>query len=132
MLLAGLSLATGAAWAQAPLPAPSPAPAADEDPVRLPKFEVSDRRAGAYGARETTSTTRISLPIQDLAQTVSAVTRELIDDTQSLRMIDAARFVTPILEGNQAAGDVYTIRGFRTLIRFIDGVSVGVLDETDD
>ena len=93
--------------------------------VTLPSFEVRDDRAGAYGAREATSITRISIPNQDIAQSVSVVTRELIDDTQGLRMLDAARFATPIVEADNGAGDRYIIRGFRNLKRFIDGVIVG-------
>ena len=121
LALAYLSFATGAAQTQVPSP-----PSVD-DPTRLPLFEVRDRRTGAYGAREATSTTRISQPIQDTAQTVSVVTRELIDDTQGLRMLDVAKFVTPVFEGTSRGGDRFVMRGFgsTTSLRFIDGVSVG-------
>jgi iron complex outermembrane receptor protein len=94
----------------------------DSDPLRLPEFEVRDTRSGAI---EATSTTRISIPIFELAQSVSVVTRELIDDTQGARMIDVARFLTPITESPPGAGDIYTVRGFRTQGKFMDGVTVG-------
>lgn len=97
------------------------------EPVALPSFAVRDTRVGAYGAAEANSTTRISLPVQDTAQSLTIVTRELIDDTQGMRMLDVAKFATPILESTASAGDVYSIRGFRTLMRFIDGVNVGPL-----
>ncbi len=90
-------------------------------------FEVRDTRGGAYSAIEATSTTRVSIPIHDLAQTVSVVTSELIDDTQGVRMIDVARFVTPILENAPIAGDSYSVRGFRTQVKFIDGVNIGAI-----
>ncbi|MEO6569404.1 MAG: TonB-dependent receptor, partial [Opitutaceae bacterium] len=94
-------------------------------PAAQPSFEVRDTRVGAYGAQEATSGTRISLPIKDIPQSVTVVTRELIEDTQGLRMIDVARFATPIVEGENGAGDRYSIRGFRTTKRFIDGATIG-------
>ena len=115
-----LALANAATLAQ-----PGPSPPDPEEPTKLPVFEVRDTHVGAYGAREATSTTRVSIPIHDLAQSVSVVTRELIDDTQGLRMIDVARFVTPVMENHTGAGDWYSIRGFFTAQRFIDGVQVG-------
>ena len=117
----------GLAWAaearaQAVPDAPSPA---ERDTVVLPTFQIRERKVGAYGAGEAISTTRISIPIQEIAQTVSVVTRELIDDTQGLRMADVAKFVTPLVESISAAGDNYSVRGFRVQRRFIDGVNVG-------
>lgn len=100
-------------------------PAVERGLVVLPTFEVRDQRAQAYGASEAISTTRISIPIQDIAQTVSVVTRELIDDTHGMRMSDVAKFVTPLVEGIKAAGDNYSVRGFRVQRRFIDGVNIG-------
>ena len=107
--------------------AQSSPPSEDPDVVTLPLFEVSTTRGGEYHATEATSTTRISIPIHDLAQTVSVVTHELIDDSQGARMIDVARFVTPILEATSVAGDTYSVRGFRTQVKFIDGVNIGAI-----
>ena len=105
--------------------ADSTAVGADADePTKLPAFEVRDSRVGAYGAGGATSATRVSVPIQDLAQSVSVVTRELIDDTQGLRLVDVARFATPVIQNLHGAGDWYSIRGFRTSFRFIDDVQV--------
>ena len=95
------------------------------EPVALPSFEARDTRVGAYGAQEATSATRISLPIREIPQSVTVVTRELIEDTQGLRMIDVARFATSIVEAENGAGDRYSIRGFRTTKRFIDGATIG-------
>ena len=107
--------------------ADSTAVGADADePTKLPAFEVRDSRVGAYGAGDATSATRVSVPIQDLAQSVSVVTRELIEDTHGLGLVDVARFATPIIQNWHGGGDWYSIRGFRTSFRFIDGVQVGV------
>ena len=105
-----------------------PAKPESETPVTLPKFTVNDERSGAYNAMEAVSLTRVSIPIQDLAQTVSVVTRELMDDTQGFRMLDSAKFLTPLMESSPSGGDRYSIRGFQTSQRFIDGVNVSGLD----
>ncbi len=105
-----------------------PAKPENEKPVTLPEFTVRDVRSGAYNAMEAVSLTRISIPIQDLAQTVSVVTRELVDDTQGFRMLDVAKFLTPLQESSPSGGDRYSIRGFQTSQRFIDGVNVSGLD----
>ena len=96
--------------------------------VTLPEFDVRDTHSSEYNSSEATSVTRISIPILDIAQTVSVVTKELINDTQGLRMIDAAKFVTPLQESSPSGGDRYSIRGFQTSQRFIDGVNVSGLD----
>jgi iron complex outermembrane receptor protein len=96
--------------------------------VTLPSFIVSTAKTSPYNAREATSTTRISIPLQDIAQSVSVVTRQLIDDTQGFRMLDVAKYVTTLGEGAPSGGDRYVIRGFQTTQRFIDGVNVSGLD----
>lgn len=108
--------------------AQTPSPAAAEV-VALPAFSVKDTRSSAYGAQEAVSTTRISVPIQDVPQTVSVVTRELMDDTMGLRMLDTAQYVTPVKESSLATGgDRVTLRGFQVSQRFIDGVNVSGVD----
>ena len=111
-------------------PTVAPADGSDKssaEMVDLPVFTVRDTRGGDYHATEATSTTRISIPLQEIAQSLSVVTHELIDDTQGARPIDVARFVTPIMESTSTAGDSYSVRGFRTSVKFIDGVNVGAI-----
>ncbi|HRE83696.1 MAG TPA: TonB-dependent receptor plug domain-containing protein [Opitutaceae bacterium] len=111
----------GAAYAQTP-------PAAEET-ISLPAFTIRDTRSSAYGAKEAISTTRVSVPIQDVPQTVSVVTRELIDDTLGFRMLDVAKYVTPIMESSLVSGgDRVTLRGFQVTQRFIDGVNISGVD----
>ncbi len=78
----------------------------------LPEFTVRDIRSSEYHATEATSTTRVSIPIQEIAQSLTVVTRELIDDTQGASPLDVARFVTPVIESASVAGDSYSVRGF--------------------
>lgn len=112
------------------LPAAQPAaskPAGEV--VELSAFNVRDTRTSAYAAQEAVSTTRISVPIQDVPQTVSVVTRELIDDTLGNRMLDVAKYVTPVMESSlSTGGDRVTLRGFQVSQRFVDGVNISGVD----
>jgi len=47
-------------------------------------------------AQEALSATRIAMAIQDIPQTISVVPGELIQDTMSFKMSDAAKYVTPV------------------------------------
>ncbi len=116
-----------AAWLSAKA---QPAPVVSgQDVVRLPVFSVVDERSSAYGAKEAVSTTRVSVPIQDVPQTVSVVTRELFDDTMGSRMLDVAKYVTPVMESSlSSGGDRVSLRGFQVSQRFIDGVNISGVD----
>lgn len=115
-----------------PLGAAQPAAAgarAAGEVIELSAFNVRDTRASAYAAQEAISTTRISVPIQDVPQTVSVVTRELMDDTLGNRMLDVAKYVTPVMESSlSTGGDRVTLRGFQVSQRFVDGVNVSGVD----
>lgn len=110
--------------------APSAPEAASETDatVKLPSFVINAAKTSPYNAQEATSITRISIPIQEIAQSVSVVTEQLIDETQGFRMLDVAKYVTPLGEGTPSGGDRYIIRGFQTTQRFVDGVNVSGLD----
>ena len=97
--------------------------------VNLPKFEVVETRTNPYQSAQALSTSRIAVGIQDIPQTVSVVTSELIQDTQGNRMLDVAKYVTPIVESSLPySGDRYHIRGFQVSAEFVDGCVVSGLD----
>jgi iron complex outermembrane recepter protein len=90
--------------------------------VQLPKFEVTEHGVNPYQASQALSATRIAMNIMDVPQTLSVVPSELIADTLSLRMLDAAKYVTPVVESTLPfGGDRYMIRGFQVSQEFIDG-----------
>jgi iron complex outermembrane receptor protein len=121
--------AASAALAQLLSGAQPAAPAPAGEVVELSAFNVRDTRTSAYAAQEAVSTTRISVPIQDVPQTVSVVTRELIDDTLGNRMLDVAKYVTPVMESSlSTGGDRVTLRGFQVSQRFVDGVNISGVD----
>ena len=119
-----------AAAAQNAGPTPVPAPADQSDqPVKLAEFVVAENQANPYQASHALSTSRVAMEIQDIPQTVSVVPRELIEDTLGSRMLDVAKYVTPITESTLPfGGDRYTIRGFQVSAEFIDGTNISGAD----
>ncbi|PTX95517.1 hypothetical protein DB354_08820 [Opitutus sp. ER46] len=121
--LAALAL-PAAAWAQA-----EEQPPTDENVVELPKFTVTESKSNPYQARQALSASRIAMPILDIPQTLSVVPKELIQDTQGMRMLDVAKYVTPVQENTLPfGGDRYTIRGFTVSAEFVDGTNISGAD----
>lgn len=120
-----LSMASFAS-AQAPKPAAS---TAKEEAVALPQFTVSENLANPYQSQQALSASRVAMDIQDIPQTISVIPRGLIEDSMASRMLDAAKYVTPIVENTLPyGGDRYTIRGFQVSAEFIDGTMISGAD----
>lgn len=101
----------------------------DERVVTLPTFTVQETKSNPYQARQALSASRIAMPILDIPQTLSVIPKELIEDTQSMRMLDVAKYVTPIQENTLPfGGDRYTIRGFTVSAEFVDGTNISGAD----
>ena len=101
------------------------APAAKEEPVKLAEFTINENPANPYLSKQALSGTRVAMAIQDIPQTISIVTSEFITDSMSQRMLDAAKYVTPVVESTlPVGGDRYTIRGFQVSHEFIDGMVI--------
>jgi iron complex outermembrane receptor protein len=101
------------------------ATSAQEEVVQLPQFTITESTANPYQSRQALSASRVAMPIQDIPQTVSVVTSDLIQDSLGQRMIDVAKYVTPVVESSLAMGsDRYQIRGFQVSHEFIDGVEI--------
>jgi iron complex outermembrane receptor protein len=122
-----LALSTQAAFAQTATP-----PASTEKPestVELPTFTINEKQANSYISKQALSASRVAMSIQDIPQTVSVVTNEFIQDSQSFRMLDAAKYVTPVVESTLPfGGDRYTIRGFQVSHEFVDGTEISGQD----
>jgi len=128
LLCAGAALALpGPAWSQSTADTAS-APKKEEVTV-LPQFTVTENPANPYQASQAISSSRVALPIQDIPQTISVVTGDFIKDSLSYRMLDAAKYLTPVVESTlPVGGDRYTIRGFQVSHEFIDGVEISGQD----
>ena len=95
---------------------------ASSETIELPKYEVTEHGVNPYQAQQALSATRVAVAIQDVPQTLSVVTQDLIADAMSFRMLDAAKYVTPVVESTLPfGGDRYMIRGFQVSQEFIDG-----------
>jgi iron complex outermembrane receptor protein len=95
----------------------------------LPEFVLHENPANPYQSSQALSTSRVAVPIQDIPQTISVVTSELIADTQGNRMLDVAKYVTPVVESTLPfGGDRYQIRGFQVSQEFIDGTNISGAD----
>ena len=126
MLCAGVAaLLPCAAWSQTPA---ATATKTDEV-VQLPEFTITETPDNPYLSKRALSTSRVAMDIQDIPQTVSVVTSDFLKDSMSLRMLDAAKYVTPIVESTLPyGGDRYMIRGFQVSHEFIDGAEISGQD----
>lgn len=123
--LASLCLTAGGLLAQTPAPAPDN----KEEVVQLPQFTITEHTANPYQARQALSASRVAMPIQDIPQTISVVTSDFIQDSLGQRMLDAAKYVTPVVESSLTMGsDRYQIRGYQVSHEFVDGVEISGQD----
>jgi len=117
-VVASLAISARAQTAIAPV-------ATDPKAVDLPAFTISETPDNPYLSKQALSGTRVAMSIQDIPQTVSIVTSDFIKDSMSQRMLDAAKYVTPVVESTlPIGGDRYTIRGFQVSHEFIDGMVI--------
>jgi iron complex outermembrane receptor protein len=113
-----LGVGRGAFAQQGPAATTSPS----QDIVQLPVFQVTEKGVNPYQAGQALSASRVAMDIQDVPQTISVVPGQFIQDTMGFKMSDAAKYVTPVVEGTLPfGGDRYMIRGFQVSEEFIDG-----------
>ncbi|MBL9208319.1 MAG: TonB-dependent receptor plug domain-containing protein [Opitutaceae bacterium] len=122
-LTVSLALAAGSAsFAQT-------VPAAEKETIKLPEFTVNESAGNPYVSRQALSASRVAMSIQDIPQSVTVVTSEFMQDSMSLRMLDAAKYLTPVVESTlPIGGDRYMIRGFQVSHEFIDGAEISGQD----
>ena len=118
---------TATAEAQTNAPA-----AAKEEAVVLSPFTVSTAPTGRYQATEATSGSRVRISLMDSTQSVSVVTRELIEDVGAGRILDAAKYVSGVYESTiPNALDRTTVRGFQSDGSTIDGFNYNSFGNVD-
>jgi catecholate siderophore receptor len=93
-------------------------------PHALEPVRVVAARTARYGAAVTTSATKTPTPLRDVPQSVSIVTRDLMNDLSMQSMADVVRFVPGVTMGQgEGNRDQPTIRGNNTTADFfVDGV----------
>ena len=120
----GAGLPTGLlAQATAPVTTPS------SETVELPAFTITEESPNPYQSNQALSASRVATKIQDIPQTISVVTSDFLKDSMSTRMLDAAKYITPVVESTlPIGGDRYMIRGFQVSHEFIDGTELSGQD----
>ncbi|HEU5077969.1 MAG TPA: TonB-dependent receptor plug domain-containing protein [Opitutaceae bacterium] len=107
----------------------APAPTQADQTIELPEFTIHEEKANPYQSQQALSTSRVAMSIQDIPQTISVVPSEFIQDSMSFRMLDAAKYITPVVESTLPFGsDRYMIRGFQVSHEFIDGTEISGAD----
>ncbi len=121
LLCAGLApLLPHAAWSQTAATTDK-----NDEVVQLSEFVITETPDNPYISKKALSASRVAMDIQDIPQTVSIVTSDFLRDSMSQRMLDAAKYVTPVVESTlPVGGDRYTIRGFQVSHEFIDGMVI--------
>ncbi len=105
------------------------APEKKEDVITLPTFTITEEPVNPYVSKQALSSSRVAMDLQDIPQTVSVVTADFMQDSMSFRMLDAAKYVTPVTESTlPTGGDRYTIRGFQVSHEFVDGMEISGAD----
>jgi iron complex outermembrane receptor protein len=94
-----------------------------EKVIKLSAFNVTAEHPSPYQATESTSGSRIAVPIFQTTQAIDVVTSQLIQDLGANHMLDSAQYVSPgVSNGSQSVGaDRVTIRGFQSDLHVSDG-----------
>ncbi len=101
----------------------------EDEAVELPKFEITAESGNRYQSQQALSASRIATAIVDIPQTISVIPKELMEDTKGSRMLDTAKYVTPVQESTLPfGGDRYSIRGFMVSAEFVDGINISGAD----
>ncbi|MCC6141402.1 MAG: TonB-dependent receptor [Nitrospira sp.] len=95
-------------------------PARDEErpvkakPIKVPEIVVKEVKEKGYTVDDSTSATRIPVPIQDTPRSIEVVTRQVMEDQKVIRFSDALRNVSGVTQYSTQGGQggSFMIRGF--------------------
>jgi len=113
----------------APAQPVSPQPSQIEDEtVVLSPFAVQERAdLGRYQASQVSSGTRVRMDLMESTQSISVVTRELIEDISADRVLDAAKYSAAITENTSPhLQNRMTVRGFQSNGVTLDGFRIAL------
>lgn len=89
--------------------------APQEEIINLSPFEVAERTDRGYGATQSISGSRITVPIEDLAATLVTLTPKLIADVNPNEPSDVAKYVAGVNTATAKYGGQYTVRGYNVI-----------------
>lgn len=83
-------------------------------PVKVPEIVVKEVEDRGYAVDDSSSATRIPVPIHDTPRSVEVVTRQVLDDQKVIRFSDALRNVSGVSQSSTQGGQggTFMIRGF--------------------
>ena len=129
LALAALPLGFAAAALAQTTTTPSYLPPKEET-VLLEKFQVRDQREKSYSSQHSVTATKTDTALVNVPQSISVVTRELIDDQAMQSIGDVTRYVpgagiaqgegnrdTPVLRGNATTADFF-VDGVRDDVQY--------------
>lgn len=87
---------------------------AELDIIELPAFQVESTEQMGYGTDYAISASRIRLSIQQTPVFLQVLTRDLIEDTESLNIADLTRYMSGVNSAGEVGtvGERFTARGF--------------------
>jgi iron complex outermembrane recepter protein len=92
----------------------------DEEPIEI----VVRGEQDTYRVPEASGATRTDTPVRDIPQSIQVIPRQVLEDQQVIRLTDAIRNVSGVVEGDTFGGtnDNVNIRGFDFNSTFRDGL----------
>ena len=83
-------------------------------PVKVPEIVVKDVAERGYVVDESSSATRIPVPIEETPRSIQVVTRQVLDDQKVIRFSEALRNVSGVSQSTTQGGQggTFMIRGF--------------------
>ncbi|HWL15337.1 MAG TPA: TonB-dependent receptor plug domain-containing protein [Opitutus sp.] len=104
-------LASAAGYAQTP----SVRSSSDDEVVTLPQFTVSSDAADRYRAADAVSAVRVRAPLLDTPNSITVLTRDIIEDLAPTRIFDVTRYAAGVQEGRGIQfQDRMILRGFES------------------
>lgn len=103
---------------------PSEQPTAETPETEEPIELVVTGEQDSYRVPEASAATRTDTPIRDIPQSIQVIPRQVLQDQQVIRVTDAIRNVSGVVEGDTFGGTVdnFNIRGFDFTSNFRDGL----------
>jgi len=133
-ILAATAVATSPAFAQtASAPETTSQNVSNTEPVQLSAFEVQAGDLGRYESSDATSGGRIAQNLFTSPQTVNVVTKELLEDVGSSRILDALIYTPSVTESVIPNGlDRITVRGFQVEGDSVNGFYIDEIQQNLD
>ncbi|PSN10102.1 TonB-dependent siderophore receptor [filamentous cyanobacterium CCT1] len=112
------SSSTGLSLSVVPATIPLAAPEVEDEALRV---TVTGEQETGYAVDQATTATRTDTPLRDIPQSIQVVPEQVIEDQRAVRLNDALRNVSGVVQGNTFGntGDTFVLRGFTASDNFL-------------